>query len=653
MNQYFPHLLSPIRIGQQVYANRLEVAPMGGVEFTEDGQLWRERVYEGIDSRVSCGAAAFLLGETAVSETGGRGPHTYYGFRDLSPEHLAPYKEVSDYIHSFGCKVLIELCHVGEAKEDPGMPTWGPMEYTKANGIHIHGMTEADIAQCCADFADAAWFMKQAGYDGVLLHAGHGWLFHQFLSSRTNQRTDHYGGSIENRSRFSVEVMRAIREKCGKDFIIEARISGSEHAEGGYSVEEVCQYAKYISEYLDLIHVSAGLYRDPMRTWQESTMYAPHACNADIAAQIKQAVSIPVSVVGGINSPEQAEALIASGQVDLIALGRELKADPLWLKKAEQGRPEEIRRCLRCMRCFPGPFEEAMKELNGVFPEGCTINPAAKHPEALQPEQAAEKKRVLIAGGGAAGLQAAITAAQRGHSVVLVERTSRLGGILNYAEFDPVKKDLFQFARTLEATARRLGVEIRTSTECSQELLEEIRPDAVILAAGSSQALPPIQGLDGPTVIDAMQAEQPGQPLGEHIVVLGGGLVGCETAVSLARAGKQVHLIEMRDRLAQDAYRLHRHQLLDLMDEWVPYDLNTACIAVSEHAVQVQKADGSCASIPADTVINALGRKANPVSELQAMCQARGIPGAVIGDCAAPRKLFDAVEEGYLAAAQI
>ena len=653
MSTDFSHLLSPIRIGTQTYKNRLEVAPLGGVEFNADGSFWRERTYEAIDSRVFCGAAAYLLGETAVSMTGGRGPHQYYDFYNLSPEHMAPYVEIADYIHSYGSKALVELCHVGEAKEDPGMPTWGPMEFTKPNGIHVHGMTEEDIRQCCDDFAQAAFFMKEAGYDGVLIHAGHGWLFTQFLSPRTNQRTDRYGGSLENRARFSVEVMRAIRERCGEDFVIEARISGREHAENGYSDDDICRYAQEISPYIDLIHVSAGLYRDPMRTWQESTPFLPHACNADIAAMIKKAVNIPVSVVGGINSPEQAEELIASGQVDMVALCRQLKADPLWLEKAKNGHPEEIRRCLRCMRCFPGPFEEAMAELQGNFPMGCSINPYSEYPEGLHPQQADAPKNVLVIGGGPAGMQAAITAAERGHRVTLAERTAQFGGILNYAESVPEKYDLFLFGRTLKAIAENRGVRMMSETEGSAQLLDELKPDVVILAVGSSQATPMIQGIDNPNVIDSIQAYDPDREMGRSIVVLGGGIVGCETAIHLARSGKKVTLVAKRGVLAPDAYRLYKHQLWDFMKDEVPHILNSQCIRIDPDGAVVRNADGLEQKIQADTIVNAMGRTSNATEDLITMCRERGIDCAAIGDCKQPGKLYEAVIGGYLTAASL
>ncbi|MGI5971184.1 MAG: FAD-dependent oxidoreductase [Oscillospiraceae bacterium] len=669
MGTQFKNLFSPIKVGTQVYGNRIEVAPMGGIELNPNGELERERVFADIDYRASGKPAVFIFGETPVSEAGSRGAHAFYGYDDVSEEHLAPYAEVVDHIHKLRCRTIIELFHAGAAKVDNVTPSLGPMDTVNENGIQVKGMTADDIRQCCEDFATASFFLKKAGFDGVLIHAGHGWLLHQFLSIRTNQRTDEYGGSIENRSRLTVEVLRAIRDKCGPEFNIEVRISGSEHAEGGYSVEDVCEFARHISKYCDLIHVSAGLYRDPMRTWMISTLYQPHFCNADVAAAIKKCVDIPVAVVGGINSPEEAERLISKGDIDMVVLGRQMRADPLWSKKAEAGRSDEIRRCLRCMRCFPGPIEEAIAEMVGgalgaVQPTpdiieklltkvagGCSVNPYSMHPNMKDVQKADKPKKVLIVGGGVAGLQAAVTAAERGHIVTLIEKTGVLGGVLNYAQFDADKADLYNFARTMEAAARNRKVEIRLNTGFSEELLDELSPDFVIVAIGSSDACPPIPGLEN--AISAVDAYAKDAKIGERVLVLGGGSVGCETAIHLAKQGKHVRLIEMRGELAPDAYRLHKHILRDLMADLVQYDLNTTCVSVSARGAEVKDSEGKSRIIEADTVIAALGRKANPTGEIQKACNLRQIPHIEIGDCVEARKIFDAVDDGFMVAMKL
>lgn len=652
----FPHLLAPLQVGGHTYRSRVVSAPRGGI-WREDPDCHDadpEQLAE-IDLRAGGGQAAFLVGETPVSAAGGRGANEFYDFDDHSEEHTRRYRQFAQRIHSHGALALVELCHVGMAKsevEGDEEPI-GPMALVNEDGISIRAMTERDVEQLCADFVKAARFCQEAGFDGVCVHCGHGWLFHQFLSPRTNRRTDRFGGTLENRSRLTVLVLKALREACGPDFILECRVSGSEHVPDGYPLEDICGYCRYLSEYADLIHVSAGLYQDPSGTWQESTLYEPHACNADVAAAIKAAVDIPVAVVGGINAPEQAEQLLAQGKCDLVALCRQLTADPFFTQKTQEGRPEEIRRCLRCMRCFPGPFEEAMAELNGVFPEGCSINPCADHPERWVVEPALQRKTILIVGGGVAGLQAAVTARDRGHSVILLEQSGRFGGILNFSAHDADKYDLAGFAHTMEAQARARGADLRRNTTLTQTLLEELHPDAVILAIGSHPLAPPIPGLDGPNVIQAMDAYAPDAPLGEKIVVLGGGLVGCETAVHLCKQGKQVALVEMRGELAPDAYRLHKHRLRALIAQQVQTYLNTRCLAVTPEGVQTEGPEEERRFLPADTVVAALGMQANDTAGLEALVQQAGIPCYKIGDCVKARKIYDAIEEGYTAAAAL
>lgn len=298
----YSHLLAPIRIAGHTYRSRVVSAPRGGI-WNEDPECHDadpEQLAE-IDLRAGGGQAAFLVGETPVTAAGGRGANEFYGFDDQSEEHTRRYRQFAQRIHDNGALALVELCHVGQAKseiEGEEQPI-GPMELTNGDGVFIRAMTEEDVEQLCADFVKAARFCQEAGFDGVCLHCGHGWLFHQFLSPRTNQRIDRFGGSLENRSRLSVMVLQALREACGREFILECRVSGSEHVPGGYSLEDICGYCRYLSQYADLIHVSAGLYQDPSGTWQESTLYEPHGCNADVAAAIRAAVDIPVAVVGG------------------------------------------------------------------------------------------------------------------------------------------------------------------------------------------------------------------------------------------------------------------------------------------------------------------------------------------------------------------
>ena len=652
-NTNFPLLLSPVQVGSRTYKNRVINAPRGGI-WNEDPENDHADPEQLSDAIVKCdgGVAAYEIGETAVCPSGGRGANEFYGFDDFSEGHTLRYREYADTIHAHGALALVELSHMGQAKPEssPDAPAYGPVDCLNEYGIPVTGMTEELIAETCQAFADAAWFMKVTGYDGVDVHCGHGWLIHQFLSPRYNTRTDRFGGSIENRSRFAVEVLKAIRARCGMDFILECRISGSEHMEGGYTEDDIIAFCQQIAPYCDLIHVSAGVYQKPMETLQNSTLYDAHGCNVDIAAKIKAAVDIPVAVVGGINNPADAERWLEEGRCDLIVLCRQLQSDPQWVKKAAEGRPEQIRKCLRCMRCYPGPFEEAFEELHGEFPEGCSVNPYLLHYDLNDAPKAEVPKRLLVIGGGVAGMQAVITAVKRGHTVTLAEKSGQLGGILNFAKDDRDKYDLKGLADSMAAEVLASGAAVLLNTEVTEEMMRNF--DSVVIAIGSSPLVPPIPGLN--TALQALNAYRPDAPIGDRVVILGGGLVGCETAVHLSKQGKTVTIVEMRGELAPDAYRLHKHKLRQLIaaDPNITALTGTKCCSVAPDGVTVETSGGQIV-LPADTVVAALGMRANSTVQLEEMAQSAGVPYRTIGDCVRARKIWDAIEEGFLTAMEI
>ena len=643
----YPNLLSPIRIGARQYRNRVLSAPRGGVWHDDPERIGTDpEQLADADRKCAGGVAAYCIGETPVSPSACRGANEFYSFDDLSEEHTLCYRQYAQHIHSHGAMALVELCHMGRFKpeETPDAPAYGPMACVNGDGVTVRGMTERDIAATCADFAKAAKFMQLCGFDGVTIHCGHGWLPHQFLSTRWNRRTDRYGGSVENRAQFTVELLQAVRAACGADFVLECRISGEEHLPDGYTSEVIEGYCRAIAPHCDLIQVSAGVYYQPMETLMMSTLYDAHGCNVEAAARIKAAVDIPVAVVGGINDPGDAERWIRAGKCDLVVLCRQLQADPDWVNEVAQGRAAEIRKCLRCMRCYPGPFEEAWAELNGEFPEGCSVNPYLLHYEDWPVQKAAQPKRVLVIGGGVGGMQAAITAADRGHRVTLLEKSGQLGGILNFAKDDADKYDLKALADSMAAEVRAREIAVQLNTQATAEEMQGY--DAVICAIGSSPLTPPIPGLAD--CLPALKAYAPDAPIGKQVVILGGGLVGCETAVHLAKGGHRVTIVEMRDSLAPDAYRLHKHKLRQIIaaSEQIETLLETKCVSIAGDGVRVEQ-DGKERMLPADTVIAALGMRANPTDALEGMARQAGVPMTCIGDCKKARKIYDAIEEGW------
>ena len=652
--------LRPLTIRGKTWKNRLVVSPMIGFEL-ENGAL-TPGAREQIRFYGGGGAAEYIVGETEVSPEAFRGPREM-AFDFHRDDSLAGMREYASLVRDeLGSLAMVELCHAGQSKAArPGETIVGPMSRVRpSDGAEIVGLDRAGIEKVARDFAYAAGRCREAGFDGAVIHGGHGWLFHQFLSPLTNRRTDEFGGSLENRLRPLVMTLDAVRAECGEDFILECRLSGRENSgRESLTEEEFVEAAELVSRHCDLLHISAGLYRDPARTGMMSTPFDDHGCNVPMAARVKRAVSVPVTVVGGINSPGLAEEIVRSGRADLVAMCRQWVADPEFLRKSESGRADEVRGCIRCTRCFPGPFESLVSELEQAQREGkpylpfeqmhsCSVNPGYAHGGFDRFPPVKRKLRVLVAGGGCAGMECAVTAARRGHAVILAEQSGELGGILNFAGEDEVKGDLTALARSLEAELRRSGAEVRLNTPFSPELLEELRPDAVVAAVGSSPASPPIPGLSGSNVAEAEELYRAGRDCPKSAVVLGGGTVGCETAEHLAALGAEVTVVEMLPGLCADAYRLYGLRLRELLRErGCAVMTNTVCLGVDDKGVTV-RTDRGPLHLDAELVVNALGRRSNPCGELEAACA--GLEYRVVGDCVHPRNIASALEEGYLAA---
>ena len=396
----------------------------------------------------------------------------------------------------------------------------------------------------------------------------------------------------------------------------------------------------------------------PKTTREFTTTYAPHGANIENASIIKQNVSVPVCVVGGINSPEMAEEAIASGKVDMVSMGRQFFADPAFPNKAAEGRADEIRRCLRCGRCYPGPAGEHETEIWTIkYPplDSCTINPdtvwpASHHkvlPE-LMPKPEASRK-VLIVGGGCGGLQAAITASDRGHKVILCEKSDKLGGLINFTDHTDHKIDIRNFKDLLVREVEKRPVEIRLNCEVTPEMISEIAPEAVILAVGSDDLILPIEGIENAvTAMDVYSADF--KNLGDSVIVLGGGLVGCEAAADYIDHGKQVTIVEMKGALMPETTGLYRTAVHDFIDKnGGKYEVNAKVTKVGKDFV-VAEQNGKEITLHADTVVNAMGRRAHNADALK---EAIKVPCWEIGDCVRARQIGDSVREGWTAAMEI
>lgn len=496
----------------------------------------------------------------------------------------------------------------------------------------------------CEQFAYAAERLKYLGFDGTVIHCAHGCLLAQFLSARTNKRTDSFGGSMENRARFPIMVLRRIRERVGPDFIIELRISGSEGIEGGIEVEDNIELCNMLDGLVDIIHVSAGIYSDPklfVRT--HPVIYYPNGCNVELAAQINANTHIPVAVVGAINSPELAESIIAEGKADFVALGRQTIADPYFVNKCIRGEPEEITPCIRCLNCMD------ISAGTGMNLE-CSVNPRAGRSlwYPVEYPHANRSGKVVVIGGGPGGLKAAITAKKRGFDVVLFEKNKVLGGTLNFADHDFFKGDLKRFKDQLVNLAIVSGIDIRLGTEATPEIVEKEAPSAVIAAVGSSAVKPPIPGLDGENVMHGLDVYYNAGKIGKRVVMVGGGLVGCETGIHLAALGHEVTVIEMSDTLAVDCQSPHRIGLMLKMDELLKTYTGLKCSSISANGVTCIDKNGAEISFEADTVVYALGMRSN--SELAESFRDCAPQFVAVGDCDKVGKVLGAIRRGYFAA---
>ncbi len=648
MERKYPNLCRPITIGGVTFRNRMFSAPMGGTDITNDGCIGPKSTafYE---LRGKGGAGAVTVSECMVHpETDGS--HAYHLDTGIL-NSLAAATYTADAIRRHGAIPSLELSHSGmyagtymtDKSRQKSMNQWGPSDTTRSDGVEVKALTKSKMEEIAAAYGNVAGLAKRAGFEMIMIHGGHGWLLNQFFSPYFNQRTDEYGGSLENRCRFAIDVLKSVRQAVGPKFPIEFRMSGSELFDDGYDLEEGIRIAQQIEPYIYLLHVSAGTYQRGFGDTHPS-MFKEHGCNVYLAAEIKKHISIPVATIGGLNSPKQMEEIIAEGKADVVYMARALLADPFLPRKVSENREEEIVKCLRCFTC--------MAERAATSTRRCTVNPLiGREMEGVEILPAPVKKKVLVAGGGPGGLYAAYTAARRGHKVILCEKEGELGGILKSEQALPFKHEMYELAGTYAQMAKQAGVEIRLNTEVTKEYVEKEQAEALIIAVGSSPLIPPIPGLDGENVVIVNDYYRKKDQIREQVVILGGGLAGCECAVHLGMEGKNVHLVEMRDTLAPDANVRHRPLLLKEVEKYATVHTNCKGLEVTANGVLCEHKQDGKQFVPGTSVICALGQQSRTetVEELRDAAPYT----AVIGDAAKVSTITNAVYWGYHAALDI
>ncbi|MDO4501812.1 MAG: NAD(P)/FAD-dependent oxidoreductase [Coriobacteriia bacterium] len=651
MKRDYPNLCKPLRVGPYTLRNRMCSAPLGATDVLADGtpgprtQGWYEQ-------RAKGGAAIVTVSELVVHpETDGS---QMLRLSLKTPGQLGAFTYVADAIKRHGALASIELSHSGQyagtymvdKKAKSELCQYGPSDGVRPDGMKVKALTKEQIDDIVASYAEAAQLAQRAGFQMCMVHCGHGWLINQFLSPWFNKRTDEYGGSFENRLRFAREVLTAIRQACGPRFPIEMRMSGAELFDGGYTLEDGVQIATALEDLVDIIHVSAGSYQFGFSTTHPS-MFRDHGCNVYLAEEIKKHVSKPVATLGGLSDPAQMEQIVAEGKADICVMGRALIADPELPNKVMSNRGDEVVRCMRCFVC--------MAERPVTQTRRCALNPRiGREIEGLEvvPVPEHRRKKVLVAGGGIAGMVAAVTARERGHEVILCEAEGELGGILRTEKALPFKQDMYQLGVTYATLCRKAGVDVRLNTTVDAALADEIAADAVIVAVGSESMTLPVPVSDDANVLSIDDMYLDGKEPGDEVVIVGGGLTGTECALLMDSKGKKVHLVEMRDGLAIDANIRHRPILLAEVDKTgIDVVVNARAMEVSAQGVTVQMPDGETKLIPGDTVVCAIGQRSRHAAVDELRDAAPFV--RIIGDAAQPRNITMAVYEAYHAALDV
>ena len=648
MKRDYPNLCKPLNVGNVTLRNRMCSAPMGATDIDANGTPG-PRTQGFYELRAKGGAAVVTVSELVVHpETDGS---QMLHLSLSTPGQLGAFTFVADAIKRHGSIPSIELSHSGQyagtymvdKKKKGSLCQYGPSDGVRPDGMPVKALTREQIADIVAAYGTAAELAKRAGFEMVMLHVGHGWLLNQFLSPHFNKRDDEYGGVLENRVRIVREVLGAIREAVGVGFPIEMRMSGSELFEGGYDLEEGCRIAEALEDLVDIIHVSAGSYQFGFSITHPS-MFRDHGCNVYLAAEIKKHVSKPVATIGGLSDPVQMEEIIASGKADIVVMGRGLLADPELPNKVMSNRGDEVVKCLRCFVC--------MAERPVTQTRRCAVNPLiGREIEGMRITPALERKRVLVVGGGIAGMVAAYTAAKRGHGVTLCEASDKLGGILRLEQALPFKREMYELGCTYELLCRRAGVDIRLNTPVDAAFAEEFAADAAIVAVGSEAKKPPFPIADGARVLSIEDLHIGGKEAEGEVVVAGAGLTGCECALHLAHEGKSVHLIASRSELAIDCNIRNRPILLAEI-EAAGIDVRTGA-----RVARVEKGQVVCTTsegeivVPADTVVSAIGQR----SRIEAVDELRDAAPFVriVGDAVRPGTITAAVYQAYHAALDI
>jgi 2,4-dienoyl-CoA reductase-like NADH-dependent reductase (Old Yellow Enzyme family)/thioredoxin reductase len=626
-------LFEPVKIGSMELRNRLVMPPMGTNFAAEDGSVtqrqidyYRERARGGVGLVIVEGAYVHPLGKGSNLQT------------SLAKDDKIPgLRKLAKAIQAEGAKAAIQLFHAGRQVSSMITGT----QPVSASNVPCQLVKETprplkivEVKETINAFGDAAGRIKEAGFDAVEIHAAHGYLINQFLSPLTNLRRDRYGEDFEGRTRFLLEIIQNIEEKVGVDFPIICRMNGDDYFQGGITLPEATRIAEMVEEAgVDAIHVSGGIY-DSENGESTAPMWIPRGFMVPLAQKIKKAVNIPVIAVGRINDVKLAEEIVKKGQADLVSMGRALLTDPELPKKAMEDRLEEIRPCIACN-------EGCMNNLLFLKSVTCILNAAVGKEEEFRIQPAKEPKKVLVIGGGVGGMEFARVAALRGHHVSLYEKSDELGGQILLSSVPSYKYELKRIVPYFKHELERLGVDVHLGEEISTSKIDDLTPDVVCIATGSSTVLPKIPGIEGDNVVLATDVLAGKSGVGKTVVILGGGEIGMETGYHLAEKGKKVTLLEQMKRVATamiPAFNAYvRHKFTGFGGKIIT---QAKVVEVTPEGAVYEK-EGQRILEKADTVVVALGTVPN--ADLLKSSEEKVQEIYAVGDAIKPGRIMEAV----------
>lgn len=635
----FKKLFTPITIGKMTLKNRLVIGPMEVIYCEEDGTV-TDRYLKYVEERAKGGWGLIINEAQAVTEDARAFDRCSGMWMDKQIEGAS---KVAASAHKYGAKIAVQLIHGGRQTIATGAPVVGPSPIKDPTLWETpRELTVPEIKDIVSAFGDAALRVKKAGFDAVEIHGAHGYLIQEFTSPFSNKRSDEYGGSLANRARFSVEIIKDVRSKVGPDFPIIYRMSVTElldEGEGLTIADSRVLARMFEAAGVDLLHCSVGNYATIRYMLPPAAV--PHAFSADYCEEIRKSVSIPVISVGRYNDPFIADAALCNEKADMICMARPSLADPFFPNKALAGSPEEIITCIGCQVGCVG-------NLYKLEPIQCTVNPRTGNEYEFIDAPAQIKKKVTVIGGGPAGMEAAIAAAERGHEVTLYEKTGQLGGQWLLATVPPYKQELATFTVWQKLQLDKLGVKVKLNTAYDPKYLQADKPDAIILATGASPVKPAIPGVDGANVCFANDLLASKVIVGDHAVVIGGGEVGCETAAYIASLAKKTAVFEMTAELSKEAESSTNYFLFDYLTKRNAGLLtNAKVIEIKPDAIVYEKDGQKQEYTGISNVVLAVGSRSE--NELKGKLEGKVDKLVVVGDADKVAMGIDAITAGYRA----